>query len=531
MSATSGIRVGWLAVVAVWLGARIVYWNGFYTEDSPGYVTDAIWVVLGNYHARDHVNGLNVGTYLPVAVPLWLLGKSEAALGLWPLVCSMLGLVSLAGLSQLLLGRPFGLLAAFLYASYPGDVFFSTVVMPDALQAGWLSAAILLVVSAHATPGPRYRWTLFAGGLALGMCHLIRASDVLLVPVGLCAVASCATIWRERRPSEAVADCGAFIAGWVAVLVAEGSVYAWTSRDFLHRFHVVAAHYGTPDSIARSGLNTSAETIPFSLFAPVLWWRDGRWGQFSPDQAYHGLLFCWAVIAIAASAFLLAAAKRRENRRLVAAFVVAVIWVSWPPLYHQFGSQSVTDFVPMHRLSRHLVVYGPGAMFAIVTGCAVVAEALRGPAATWARGPVVAFGVTLLLVHSYFNVRAERVAYDTFHVIKDTYIRIREHLPDDTRTIVGDPGDLCFLDFWMNPLGSERVRVVPYSNYPSCDRIREGVVLTESNPGWQGNAQVIVDTVARLPCLINPPATWRQIYQGFPEKVYLVGQKERDARQ
>ena len=77
--------------------ARLVYWNGYYTEDAPGYVTDAIWAALGNYHARDNVNGLNVGTYLPVALPIWLFGKSEIALSLWPLSCSLLGLVSLAG--------------------------------------------------------------------------------------------------------------------------------------------------------------------------------------------------------------------------------------------------------------------------------------------------------------------------------------------------------------------------------------------------------------------------------------------------
>jgi hypothetical protein len=51
--------------VAVWLAARVLYWNGYYAEDAPGYVTDAIWMALGEYRARDDVNGLNVGTYLP----------------------------------------------------------------------------------------------------------------------------------------------------------------------------------------------------------------------------------------------------------------------------------------------------------------------------------------------------------------------------------------------------------------------------------------------------------------------------------
>ena len=91
---SSAFRLAVVAVGLIWLGLRTVYWNGYYTEDAPGYVTDAIWMALGNYHARDHVNGLNVGTYLPVAVPLWLFGKSEVALSLWPLLCSLLGALS-----------------------------------------------------------------------------------------------------------------------------------------------------------------------------------------------------------------------------------------------------------------------------------------------------------------------------------------------------------------------------------------------------------------------------------------------------
>ena len=80
-----------IAILVVWLGLRIVYWNGYYTEDSPGYVTDAIFASLGQYHARDHVNGLNVGTYLPVAIPIALLGKSEIALSIWPAVLLSIG--------------------------------------------------------------------------------------------------------------------------------------------------------------------------------------------------------------------------------------------------------------------------------------------------------------------------------------------------------------------------------------------------------------------------------------------------------
>jgi hypothetical protein len=528
---TLRFRVAVLAIGVVWIGSRIVYWNGYYTEDSPGYVTDAIWMALGDYHARDHVNGLNVGTYLPVALPVWIFGKSEVALGLWPLSCSLLGLVSVAGVSRIFLDRPFNLLAAFLYATYPGDVFFSTVVMPDALQAGWFSFSLFLLAGAYLRPAARHRLILAAAGLGMGACHLIRANDVLLVPVGVGAVASCAVIWKRKRVAAAAVDCGAYLAGWVSVIAVEGFAYAWASHDFFHRFHVVTRHYGTLDSIARAGLNTDARTIPFSLFAPLRWWVHGGWGELSPEQAYHGLLFCWAAASLSIGAVALIISRGQSDRRVVAGFAVAIVWVLWPLLYHQFGSQSLTQFVPMHRLSRHLVVYAPGAVFAIVAGCALVIDAMRTSGVTRARGPLMAVGVLLLLTQTYFNWRAEQIAYGAFHRIKDTYARIRERLPRDVRTLSADPGDLCFFDFWMNPLGSERVRMVPFSAYQNCEQIRDGVVLTQSNPGWQGGAWIIRETVTRLPCLTHPPATWRLVYQGYPEKVFQIDSKERDARE
>ena len=187
MVGTLKFSLAWLAILTLWLALRVIFWNGYYTEDAPGYVTDAIWAALGNYHARDHVNGLNVGTYLPVAIPIRLLGKSEVALALWPLACSLLGLLSIAGTAQILFGRTAALLSAFLYATYPGDVFFSTVVMPDALQAGWVSCSIFLIVVAYSRPESRRLALLIAAGVAAGVCHLIRANDVLILPAGVLA--------------------------------------------------------------------------------------------------------------------------------------------------------------------------------------------------------------------------------------------------------------------------------------------------------------------------------------------------------
>jgi hypothetical protein len=321
-----------------------------------------------------------------------------------------------------------------------------------------------------------------------------------------------------------------YVAGWALVSAVEGLAYLWASGDFLHRFHVVNQHYGTVDSIARAGLNTDPRTIPFSILAPVTWWLYGGWGELNQDQAYHGLLFFWAAASLAAGGVALAFLRGRADGRSRAGFAVALVWLLWPLLYHQFGSQSVTHLVPIHRLSRHLVVYAPGAILAIVAGCFLIREVLRTVPAAGVRRVAASIAAATLAVHTWFNWKGERVAFEAFHRVKDTYVRILERLPVGTQTVVADPGDLCFLDFWLNPLGAERVRMVPFAAYQRCNEMPAGVVLTHSNPGWHDQAPIIVETVKRLPCLADPPATWRVLYQGYPERVFQIAAGDASAR-
>jgi 4-amino-4-deoxy-L-arabinose transferase-like glycosyltransferase len=514
----TGIAVVLIAIV--WLSARAWFFNGYYTEDAPGYVGDAVAIATGTFGPRNHVNGLNVATYAPVAIPLLVLGKSDIALSLWPLFCSLLGVVSVAGIAGILFGRPFAAIAALLYATYPGDVFFSTVVMPDSIQAGWLSASMLLVVLASAESGKRASRWLVAAGAAMGVCHLIRANGALLLPIGVCGVVLFLRVCREQPLRDVVVSTGTFLAGWIAVLLAEGFAYYVTVGDFLFRYHVVNGHYGTFASISQYGLNTHPLTIPWSAWAPLMWMRWGGWGIFNQDQAYHGLMFTWGVIALALGGATLLFSRRARSRTAVAAVAVAGFWLAWPLFYHQWGSQSLTHFVPIHRLSRHLVVYAPGAVIAAVVGAAIVWQAASGRLMRLALA-MVACG--LFVLHAYLNLQAETISYTAYHQIKDTYVRIRDHLPPDTRTIVADPGDLGYFDFWLNPLGEPRVTLWPFAAYPACSDLPSGVVLTYSNPGWAGlSAPVIQETVARLPCLVSPPAGWRLLYVGYPERIYVI---------
>jgi hypothetical protein len=522
-----------LLASGVWLGLRLAYFNGFYLEDAPGYVTDAAYVALGQFWARDYVTGLNVGTFVPVALPLALFGKSEVALSVWPLACSLLGMTAMAVAVGLLCGARWGLFAALLYATYPGDIFFSTVVMPDAIQAGWLTLSIALIIAAFCGPSGDSSSgrtpLLVAAGVAMAVCQLVRGNGLILLPIGLAAI----YLFKRQEGSQPARlvwrPVALYSGGWLLIQVLEGAIYLWSAGDFFHRAHIVSRHYGSMQSIGKWGLNTDLGTIPYSVFAPWLWLRTREWGHLNAEQAYHGLLFLFAFAALALAIPASWVMRAASCRKAVSALWLGAVWTIWPLLYHQFGSQSLTQFVPIHRLSRHLVVYAPGAIFLVTVSVAIVTRSLQSRSVTWRRAAALA-ATAALVAHFYFNWQGIRAASLAFHATKAPYVRIREHLPAGTRTMIGDPGDLCFFDFWLNPLGDVRVQLTPFANYSSCDQLESGVVITKASPGWDGMAAAAIrETVQRLPCLLHPPPSWRLLYDGFPERVFVLGENSASA--
>ena len=193
------------------------------------------------------------------------------------------------------------------------------------------------------------------------------------------------------------------------------------------------------------------------------------------------------------------------------------MWFFWPLLYHQFGTQSVSQFVPcigcpdISSCTRRRD-------FPTVAGCFLIKEAMSAWRFANGRRIVMATGLAMLLVHLHFNWRGEQIVYGAYHRIKGTYaesgIICRRRAEDR-----GGSRRSVLLRFLAESTRSESVQIVPFANYSRCDELKPGVVLTHSNPGWEGSgAPVIQETVARLPCLVHPPADWRLVYDGYPER-------------
>jgi hypothetical protein len=517
-----------LAVVVVWGVLRTWFYIGYYMEDAPGFAADAALWAAGEWQPRENLPGLRIGTYLPAGVAIWLVGKTEFALSAWSLLSSLVGLLSLVGISRLLLVRGWWLLGALLWIAYPGDIIFSTVLMPDAIQTGWLVAAVYLMMHASANPGRR-ALVLFASGMTLGVCYLVRENAILLLPVLLVGVG--ALPWT---PPDSAARrrwaAGTVLAGFLAVIVVEGAFYGYQLGAPLHRFAVSQSYYGGQDAIMRHGLTAYAWTIPEAMLPPVSWLR-GSAGTFSlnPGQAYHAYLF-----VLAMALWLVACARWMptppdDRRRLI--FLSCWFWL--PVLYHQFGSQSLTSFVPMHRLPRQLMLYGPAAAVMIAWGASRTALAMAGLARP-IRMAAAALLVAGLSMHAAGVNEGLRIQLGIVSETTSIQDRVVSTLAGYSGRVFMDSADAGALHYFLNPLGGgRRVDVHDLMATPSCEALAGALVVLHSNRTWSFDPPptLLAKALERLPCLRAPPPEWRPISVApwLPERIYLVPERSSPA--
>jgi hypothetical protein len=508
-----------VGTLLLWAGLRVTFYIGYYMEDAPGFVADAVSWASGTWQPRTSLPGLRIGTYIPAGMAMALFGKTEIAISVWGLVSSLAGLLAFIGIcARLGLGR-WRWLAALLWAAYPGDVLLSTVLMPDAIQTGWFLVAIYLAVAG--CTGQRKMAALAASGAALGGCYLIRENALILAPV---VVATPLLIGRHDGPLTArLRQSLMILGGLLTVAALEAMYYGIVVGDPGRRLTVAHDYYGGPDSLARHGLNVDPWTIPGSLLPPLEWIRTGLPPMaLHSGQAYHAYAFVLALLAWLA-ALPMAVRMTDPERR---AFAWMSLWVWWPVLYHQFGSQSVTSFVPMHRLSRQLILYGPGAVMVVAWVAAHVAKHGGRPPMKAAAAVVLVAG---LVVHA--GGVLEGLGLQSAIISRTTTIhdRLVANLIGYRGRVFIDSAEVGLIDYFLNPLGAEPVvHVQDVFSATSCGAFEGAIVVTHSNPGWSFQPPPILlgDAQRRLPCLAHPPPTWTPLHAAawLPERIYSVTQ-------
>lgn len=193
-----------LLVLAVFAGLaiRLYFFTGMIASDDLTHARNAAWMFLpvSERPVADMSMGSvpvrRLGVNLPLYLSMRAFGVHEWSLALGPLLFSVAGIGAAYGLLRTLAGRSAGLLAAWVWACLPADVYTATVWLQDNIFATVFALFLLCLAAAERWEKRRYLWAL-AAGLALGYLEYVKESAYLcFLPLGVWAAYSS---WRARR--------------------------------------------------------------------------------------------------------------------------------------------------------------------------------------------------------------------------------------------------------------------------------------------------------------------------------------------
>ena len=187
------------AAVVVGLSVRLVTFTGLIASDDLTHVWAAthVWDDPIERSMPDDpgspytVNARRIGINLPLAAAAALAGPSEGAFAAVPLIASLCGIVLIAIAAAGLAGARGAVLAAWLTAVLPVDVWHATIVLQDSVFAAGLAALLAALVWAERRDRA---WLWLAAGGAIGALQYVKESAAIVV-VALVAIGA----WRSWR--------------------------------------------------------------------------------------------------------------------------------------------------------------------------------------------------------------------------------------------------------------------------------------------------------------------------------------------
>jgi 4-amino-4-deoxy-L-arabinose transferase-like glycosyltransferase len=291
---------------------RILFVQTFFSpDDDVYYIRDAYLLAHGHFVHNTHW-ALRVGVIAPTALFIRMFGFHDWSVILYPLCLSLLGIVLIYALGASFFNREVGLLAAFLLACFPENIYYSTLVLADLPGALYGSLAVWLAyLSRNVGSAPRTILMCLASGLVLGMSYLCWEVNLLFVP--FCCLA--AVLNRNRR--HMMFSLVAILAIVAAVIALESLVYWKLTGEPLLRWTL--AHHA--ESAARG--NTAISIHDYLLRVPRSFLNPSNKQYF-----LYSWLLVWAVFVL-------------RKRLLQVEVLFLLVWLVTTLAFLGFGVYSV----------------------------------------------------------------------------------------------------------------------------------------------------------------------------------------------
>jgi hypothetical protein len=418
---------------------------------------------------------LRLSLLLPVSFLFRIFGPSEFAAVLYPMLLSFGTIVFIYLIGRKLYGPHAGLLGAFVLATFPGDVVYGTMLLPDTIVPFFLALSVWAFLSAEESPDSKAKWWYLAVGAFIFLAFNARENSyyflLFFLPFAFSRV-------RWKRGLYLVG------AGFAAPVVLLYLLYAVKSGDFLFNLHL-AEHQRDP--LIQSGY------IPknsLNWFTNLRYMFPGFFQGMNGKLPFLSSLFGYTFY-IGALCTVYAAWKGLSRRAWK--LLIVPWWFLIGYLFLEFGSVSFSSFQMMVKLPRFLLTITPP--MAIACGLVMndalglgtkTVQKLSNLRIRWVWGSVSLAVLAFLLFTSYGAARSQKTSLDfNMHQYRWAWqdvLKNRPHLP-----LYGTGG------WWWNKLSFYYLPDIRYADMPwrRSSLLRD--LKAVKDPSELGGSYIILD--------------------------------------
>lgn len=322
-----------IAILALGVFLRILFFPGFYPSDQYSYSVDAVKIVNGKWQVPDYGASTRWGIIIPTAFFYWLLGVNEFSSTLWSMLCSIGTMIVAYLLGKQLKDETSGLLAAFLLAIFPLEIIYAGQLMADGPLSFWLLFALFCFLRGEALEARKTRRVSYLlSGFALAMAYASKLVTMLIAPFFIVYI-----IVRRRIDLQH----GWIFLGFVIVFALEFMVYQVAAGNGFHRLSLMM----------QAGARQSPGIASGSLNAITGIWAYFYW--LLVDIHYVGIAFVVLAIILI---FRIVKHWPRENTETWQYWSV-VHWSVTMMMILSFFPISTKPYIPIYKQSNYMLMF------------------------------------------------------------------------------------------------------------------------------------------------------------------------------
>jgi 4-amino-4-deoxy-L-arabinose transferase-like glycosyltransferase len=348
------------SVTAIGLLMRLACFTGLIASDDLEYSRYAQLISQLHYKPELSQFALRYGVIIPLGLVYRVFGIAEWTTIILPLLASTASVAMLMCVGRKLLGPSAALTAGLLLATFPADLRYATILVPEPVAGAWILLAVLLYLY-WGTGSPAAAG--FVSGLCIGAAYLSKEPALFVAP----ALMIDALARRQWRIFSSIAVGVLLIVGF------EHIYYVAVTGDLMFRPHAMAQH-----NQAKYMINVNQHLVwrLFKVYPKMMILPNWTFGLHSVSA-----------IALTISVFFLVS---KERWRL------PVLWAAVPWLYLNFGTSSLNRYWVLPAGDRYILfIYPP--LFLLAAEVLLRIKTIRPRAA-----PLVRAAFVVILMSGFY---------------------------------------------------------------------------------------------------------------------------------